>query len=196
MSLTYDDILAATGGRVLATSPARGWDRSDGSWEIVRALSPQTRRRLVIVGMAGAERTQEAQRVIEARSRRVRVLRGSPAGPDELAWSCTEYALLPEALSSTWCAESAVDWYVAGVLAVQDDAKRLQLDDEPEPDLPAWVSEWLTRLAFGPKRSYAELAAHSLYNRGAEPVSTGAEWESKVWAKLGRRYTAEMERAS
>lgn len=199
MTLTYEDILSATQGRVLATSPAHGWDRSDGSWEAVRGLSREVRNRLVIVGMAGAERTHDQQKRDDQLKGREygRALRGQPAGPDELAWIVRETGLLPAAQSSTWDAAACVDWYVAGVLAVQNGRHALTLEDEPEPEpviLPAWVTDWLQRILHEPKRAYALAAAECIYGSRPEPPSSGQEWEEKVWSKLGRRWAAETQR--
>lgn len=197
--MDYADILNGTGGRILATSPAVGWARADGSWEIVRELGRAVTRHLVIVGMAGAERTAEQAVSMERRRGHARHLLGSPAGPDELAWAISETGRVPcpSGIGAEWTAEAAVSWYVSAVLAVQDEraGRQSMLEDEPAPDpWPAWVDEWLERLVNPAKRDYALRAAHCIYHDLPEPASEGHSWEGDIWSKLGRRYGAEQER--
>lgn len=196
MSDDYAAIVDACGGFILATSPPSGWARADGSWDVVRHLDPTTRRRLVIVGMAGAALTDTAEnRRVAQTGRARRALKGRPAGPDELAWAITETGHVPAAQSATWDASAAVEWYVAAVLSVQTARRAPGLDDRPEPDpLPGWVTEWIARLACPLKRTFALSAAEAVYWGWPDPPPTGKPWEDKVWAKLGRRYAAEMAR--
>lgn len=185
----YDAIVAACGGCVLASSPAKGWDRADGTWEIVRNLPARTRRRMVAAGMMGAERYRHQA---DTRTK----LRGKPAGPDELAWAITQAGHVPAAGSSTWDAGQAVEWYVAAVLAVQDGPLPDVDRNRPDPDpLPSWANDWLARLVCPDKRAYAADAVRSVYWQGwPAPVDTGRTWEAEVWAKIARRYNAEQDR--
>lgn len=187
VSDTYDRIVAACGGHVLASSPVRGWDAADGTWELVRYLPTSVKRRLIGAGMMGREVRRDRP---DPRWR----LRGAPTGPDGLAWAITEAGMVPAAHSSSWDAGQAVEWYVAAVLAVQDGP----ITDRDGPDydpLPTWATDWLDRLVCPVKRAYATDAVRSVYWQGwPAPADEGRSWEADVWAKISRRYNAEQDR--